>query len=359
LVFVAVDKNHLKCLVNPLPLETLSCFPLNCVPIKEDAHMPARLLNRALTRFTPTTTPPKRPSGIPDPGYEALSRLTQLRDFLSSVTVPPRSRWKVPPLFFFDTQREIQRKASCTAPQADPFSAVSARIAAEMPLLCGSVEVRRVARTIEGLQAAAQAIAQLCTEAKNLAELLAIPDDEAILVIHPETRNGFRVTVRGVADVGQFHVLMAAAISEEPGMATHVGQAVPDRFVVANRNDGPPIPAGIPMVMEARFQMYTPAAIRPDGTLPTGLRGSDHWLWPTSPLAAVPRMGGERMVLLGPPAYNSKWDVRLRFQGMPADFRVVESLGPFRAAEQLSRLTGKPIQPIQRQDQERELLKAA
>jgi hypothetical protein len=142
-------------------------------------------------------------------------------------------------------------------------------------------------------------------------------------------------------------------------MGIDIGQAVPDRFVVATRNDGPPIPAGIPMVMEARFQLYTPAAIRPDGSLPTGLGGSDHWLWPNSPLAAIPRIGGERIVLLGPPAFNAKWDVSLRFQGMPADLRVIESMGPFRVAEQLSRFTGKPMPPVQSREQERELSKAA
>jgi hypothetical protein len=113
------------------------------------------------------------------------------------------------------------------------------------------------------------------------------------------------------------------------------------------------------MVMEALFQLYTPAAINPDGTLPTGFGGCDHWLWPASGLASIPRVGEERVVLLGPPAYRAKWDVSVRFHEMPADLRMVETLSPFRVAEQLSKLTGNPIPPIHRYDRERKLLKAA
>jgi hypothetical protein len=324
--------------------------------------MPARLLDRPLTRFPTTTTPAKRGRGIPDAGYEALHRLTQLRDFLASVPVNILSRWKEPRLFFFDSQREAERKASCPAlPPLPPdaFAAVSNRIALELPSLCESVEVRRVARTIEGLFAAAQIIAPMCAAAKSLTELLSIPDDEAILVLHPESRAGFRATVRGVADVGQFHVLMAAAISADGGLGIPSGRPVPDRFVVACGNSGPPIPAGIPMVMEARFQLYTPAALSADGTLPSNFGGCDHWLWPNSPLASIPRISGERVVLLGPPAFQTKWDVSLLFQRMPADLSVIESLGQFRVAEKLSQLTGKPVTPIPGRKRERELSKAA
>ncbi len=321
--------------------------------------MPARLLDSSLTRLNATTAHEKRPPANSDVGYEALSRLTELRDNLSSVSLLPHSQWKVPPLFFFDRGRESERRACSPAKERDPFETIAVKIAAELPALCRSVEVRRVARAIEGLRVAAEAIAPYSAAAKNLVEMLAIPDDEKILVLHPETRAGFRMTVRGIADVGQFHVLMAAAVLAENSIAFRDQQAIPDRLVAACRNTGPAIPAGIPMVMEALFQLYTPAAINPDGTLPTGFGGCDHWLWPASALASIPRVGEERVVLLGPPAYRAKWDVSVRFHEMPAELRMVETLSPFRVAEQLSKLTGNPIPPIHRYDRERKLLKAA
>ena len=168
------------------------------------------------------------------------------------------------------------------------------------------------------------------------------------------------MTVRGgVADVGQFHVLMAAAISPDPNANFLSGPSIPERFAAACRNIGPSIPAGIPMVFEARFQMYTSSAIRSDGTLPTRFEGCDHWLWPASPLAAIPRLGGERVVLLGPPAFRQSWDVSTRFSGMPADLYLVERLGTFQVADHLSRLTGKRIAPIQPREQDRPLARAA
>jgi hypothetical protein len=319
--------------------------------------MPARLLDRSLPQSAPST--PKRPGGIPDPGYEAITRLTQLADSLSEACRSSRSRWKEPPLFFFDPEREAQRLSSQPVVPFDPLTAVAERIRAEMPLLCGSVEVRRVARGIEKLRIASETLAPMCAAAKDLVELLAVADDELILVLLPEARLGFRMAVRGVADLGQFHVLLAAAIAADLKAGYLPRPAIPDRFVAACRNSGPPIPAGIPMEMEARFQIYTPQALRADGTLPSGLEGCDHWLWPAMPLAIVPRMGGERVVLLGPPVYRQGWDVTVRFSGMPAELRLVESLGTFRVAEQLSRLTGNPIAPIPSRELRRDLSKAA
>ena len=321
--------------------------------------MPARLLDGSFTRSGSTTAREQHFTGLPDTGYEALSRLTELRDYLSSVSLPSHSQWKVPPLFFFDGKRERERSACCPPQQHKLFETIAGKIAAELPALCRSVEVRRVARAIEGLRAAAEAIAPYCAVANELVELLAVPDDEKILVLHPETRAGFRMTVRGIADVGQFHVLMAAAAFAENSIAFRDYQEIPDRLVAACRNTGPSVPAGIPMVMEARFQLYTSSAINPDGTVPSGFGGCDHWLWPASPLASIPQVAGERVVLLGPPAYRAKWDVCARFHGMPANLRVVETLSPFRVAEQLSRLSGNPIPPIHRYDRERELIKAA
>ena len=182
--------------------------------------------------------------------------------------------------------------------------------------------------------------------------MLAVPDDEIFLVLHPERRAGFRLAVRGLADVGQFHILLADAVMGDSAAGFLPGERVPERFVAACRDVNRTTPAGVPMVAEARFQIYAPAALRPDGTLPTGFGGCEHWLWPTAALALVPRIGGERVVLLGPPAYRAKWDIMRRFPAMPADLRVVEALSPFRVAERLTKLTGNPVSPMHQQAKE-------
>jgi len=296
--------------------------------------MSARLLDRAAP--APVVRPSSRPASVPEPAYDARPRLTELRDALAAmVSARTPGRWKEPPLFFFDHQRQAELEAARPPSSAEPFAEVSNRIAAELPALCASVEVRRVARAIDGLHAATGALSPVCPTARDLADLLVVPDDEVFLVLHPERRAGFRLVARGVVDVGQFHILMANALVG--------GQPMPERFVAACRDVNPATPAGVPMVAEARFQMYTPAALRPDGTLPAGFGGCEYWLWPAMALATVPRIGGERVMLLGPPAYSATWDVTRRFPAMPAELRVIETLSPLRVAERLASLTGQPF----------------
>src|SRR5262249_35168664 len=150
-----------------------------------------------------------------------------------------------PPLFFFDRRRQAEFESTRPAPPADPLAALAAPIAAELPALWASVEVRRVARTVDGLKAAAEALAPACPAAKDLAELLAVPDDEAVLALYPAAYSGFRFVGRGVADVGQFHVLLADAIADTRWI---VGPRFAERFVTACRDVNPAAPAGVPMV---------------------------------------------------------------------------------------------------------------
>ncbi len=321
--------------------------------------MGTRLLDRASTERGSTALELPRTPALPDAGYDAIKRLTRLRDALMEGAAVSTSRWKEPPLFFFDRARESQRLADLRASRPDPIFELSERIAAEIPLLCESVAVRRVARSIQGLRAAAAHLAPRSSVARDLRDLLAVPDDESILVLHPQSRTGFRLATRGAVDVGQFHVLMCAAIAADSSSGFPAGPAIPHRFVAACRNIGPAAPAGVPMVLEARFQFYKLEAVRTDGSLPAGFAGCDNWLWPASPLAAIPRCEGERVLMLGPPVSRTSWEVRARFPKLAAEVSVVEELGPFRVAEELSRFAGKPVAPKIRIERERIAARAA
>jgi hypothetical protein len=303
----------------------------------------------AVARTTPT----------PDRGYEAIRRLRELEATLMAALPRQSSRWKEPTLFFFDRQREAERRANSPPGRAETLAAVSQSISTELSWLCQSVEVRRVARSLAGLRSAAAALAPHCPAARDLLDLLAIPDDEAILVLHPGERAGFKLTVRGVVDLGQFHVLMAAAITGDPSSGLVEMRRLPARFADACRNTGAAIPAGVPMLADPVFQLYEPEAMRPDGTLPTGFAGCEHWLWPEMPLSMVPRVDGMRLVLLGPPACPARWEVVPRFPNLPAELRLAERLSPFRVAEELTRLTGRYTPPGRRSIPQPSLARAA
>ena len=279
--------------------------------------------------------PARTARATPDAAFDALPRLAELRDSLRAAR-QPRSRWGEPAVFFFDPSRQAALAAA--RPQVASADPLGGQIDEALPALFGSIEIRRAARGVPGLKDAA-ANSPL-PAAKELAALLAVPDDETILVLHPAAQVGVRVHVRGVADVFQFHILLADAAHAALGCPRP-----PARFVAVCAAVDPVVPAGVPMVAEARFQMFKPAAIQPDGSIPAGFLGSDHWLWGKDPLAAIPRVEGERVVLLGEPAFRQTWEVERRFPGLAANVRVLNVLDAFDVAEHLSRLAGRPVHP--------------
>jgi hypothetical protein len=246
-------------------------------------------------------------SPTPDAAFAARPRLLKLRDALARAAKRLRpARWGEPAVFFFDRKRQAELEAARSAPP-DRFAELAALVGAELSALVASVEVRRIARTIDGLSAAALVMAPHCRTAKELAELLAVPDDEVFLALFPAERTGVRLHLRGVADVAQLY-----------------------RF----------LQRGTPL------RLFSPTALRPDGTLPAGFAGCAHWLWPTHPLAAVPRKSGERVVLVGAATVSVALDVEPRFPALVAECEVVQTLTPFQVAEHLSQLCGYPT-PVQ------------
>jgi hypothetical protein len=305
--------------------------------------MATRLLDRA---SKPAISAPAQTLGLPNRGHDALRPLTQLRDQLRAALAARRpGRWKVPSVFFFDRGRQAELELARPRAFGNPFADLAEAIAATMPELFASIEVRRVARAIDGLRSAAVELAADCPPARDLADLLAIPEDEVFTVLYHEQRTGFRLITRGVAVVGQFHVLMEDVVTGEPARGFLPGPPIPARFVAAYRDVNPTMPAGVQMVVGARLQLSTPSVPRRDGSALDGFAGCEHWLWPAMPLAAVPRMEGERVIVLSAPAFNLTWDVTRRFPALAAEVRLLEILSPVRVAERLSRLIGREIPP--------------
>lgn len=251
-----------------------------------------------------TVAPAPAPASPPDTAHAARPRLARLRDALVRAT-RRRDRWNEPAAFFFDPARQAQLEAARPAP-ADPFAEVADLVAAELPVMLGAVEVRRAARAVPGLMDAATALAPRCPAARDLADLLAVPDDEVFLVLVPHDRTGVRLHLRGAADVAQLYRLLAPAVA-------------------------------------APFQLFAPAALLPDGTLPAGFVGCAHWLWPTQALASVPRVSGERVVCAGPATVRHSYDADPRFPALPVESDLIQTLNAFQTAEVLSRLCGREV----------------
>jgi hypothetical protein len=269
-------------------------------PVTEDAPMPADLFRRFGAAPAPAAAP-----AVPEAAFAARARLLKLRDALTRAAKNLRPRWGEPTVFFFDKKRQAELEAARPAPP-DRFAEITTHITSEMPALLSSVEVRRIARAL-GLKHAAQPLAARCPAANDLAELLAVPDDEVFLVLTPAAFTGLRLHLRGAAGVAQLHKLLG------------------------------------PGAVVSEFQFFEPAALRPDGTLPEALTGCGHWLWTTQPLAAVPRVNGERVVLVGPAMVRASLDVEPRFPALAVECELIETLTPVQVAEKLSHLCGRPV----------------
>ena len=297
----------------------------------------------SLRPFTRPASPPARPKA-PDLAFAALALLTRLRDALrlsadlmiacrrEEATAARRTRGE-PKLFFFDQPRPAPA-AKFPEPylaRVTPRMPAAARAWADLPHLLddaltalpAAVGVRRIARTLDGLQEAARELAPVLPAAAEVAELLAVPDDQVVLAIHPAARAGVRVRLRGVAEVHQLHTFLADALTGDPARGLLPGRR-PHPRVLSGYRDADPDPDHHQMT--TRFQLFHPDGLNPNGTLPEGFAGSDHWVWGEDSPAVLPLEQGERLVLLGEPVYEAVWEARRKFPRLTAEVEVMEVL---------------------------------
>ena len=257
---------------------------------------------------------------------ETLNRVAELlgecRKMEERATLRER-RWGVPKLFFAETtaQREwaaeqvpqqiypqpyLSLLANALPKLADAWHRLPDLLDDALALLAESLDVRRMARAVPGLRSAAAKVPQ----AAELAGVLALPEEEVWLVVHPSARAGYRVTLEGVADIAQLHVLLAESLTGDPARGYRSGRRAGTESIEA----------------EVRFQFYRPEALRADGTLPDGFAGSDRWYWGHELLGSVPSEHGERILLIGEPVLPKAWEVKRRFSRIAARADVLEVL---------------------------------
>ena len=244
------------------------------------------------------------PAARADLAVAALPLLVRLRDTLLDairfrdacrrLERHANRRWAVPPLFFFDaaaqSQWDVVRPARPTFPdpwanevaESDPVAAYAWNklpdLLDDTLSLCGaSANVRHAARAIPGLTRAATQLATDHKRVKQFADMLAVPDDAVVVAVDPAMKIGLRVSVRGVARVGQLHRLLADAFWADSNTAS-------------------------------RFQLYRPTALGSDGRVREGVGGIGDCLWPGDSLTDIPAENGERIVLLGQAPFQSHGD---------------------------------------------------
>ena len=206
-------------------------------------------------------------------------------------------------------------------------------------VLSRSPDARRRARMKPDLLKKARQIADLHERMKFLAEMLAVLDDEELLVLHPESGRGWKVRVRGVSDNFQLHTLLADALIGDPNKGLLSGRR-PDPRVAAAARDRPP-DSSAPLA-EGAFHLLHWQGLQPDRTLPADENESADEIKHKGVPADVERFEGVRVVLLAAPTLVRTWDAGRRFEEMPADLKVVETLTPAAVESLLGRIAAAP-----------------
>jgi hypothetical protein len=236
-----------------------------------------------------------------------------------------------PPKFFFHGAQENANESTDLSLIWDSLDSLARGANA---MLARSVEARKRAKAIPEIRNLAWELAEDHEQAGYLAELLEVLDDEVLLVLHPELMLGYWVRIRGVADNFQLHTLLADVVIGDP-FAGWIPGVRPNSRVAAAARDRPPVPDTL---AEARFNLFGWRGLQADGTLPTGMDGSDHWIWGEGIPADIEPFQGARVVLLGPPPYARTWNPERRFEGMQAEVEVMEKLTRDGVRDRLARI---------------------
>jgi len=200
-------------------------------------------------------------------------------------------------------------------------------------------EVRVALPLRQQLTEAIGAVAPLRSDLACAVGLLAVLDDERLVVLHRPTARGFEVTISGIGDNFQLHTLLAAALSG-PAAEGLLEGVRPDPSWVAAATDGPFEPPGGPIA--GQFNLVD---------------AYGQWIWNEGRPADIPTLEGRLVVVLDPPPYERTWNIGRTYpmmrpyihldRIMPADEaagwlgRVATPAPP--AARSSSRRPSKPV----------------
>lgn len=267
--------------------------------------------------------------------FALLPRLRILRDdLLAAIRFRDachqiRKRRALPPLFFFHQERQAELEESGYRPhtfeveiarrfprEAAAWQDLAERVHSLMPLLLCDVDLRQAARALPGFKQSAESLAVDHADCRELADLLAVLDEEVLLIVAPEARLAFRLEVSGLATVGQLHAPLA-----DLRLARALGSIESE---------------------ETARQLFTLSALRSDCRMPRGLAGSEHWLWNHKVAGTIAKVEGERVILLGDRSRFTQ-TFEPRFPDLPMKSRLAGVLTREEVHAKLQAWTGATI----------------
>jgi hypothetical protein len=168
-----------------------------------------------------------------------------------------------------------------------------------------------------------------------LVMLLHVLDDEPLVVLHPELRQGYRMKISGISDNFQLHTLLADALI---GFWKLKGTR-PHRSVVQTaRGFGP---QENPLSVQGVWDLCPWMALQPDFALPRlgkGMLPAEMMIWGEGVPSDIPKFEGTRTILLGPPSYGRGWSANRIFSGLQASLETTGALDQAEVQGLMSRI---------------------
>jgi hypothetical protein len=238
-----------------------------------------------------------------------------------------------------DELMEIARKhlAQSMPKEAAAWELLDSLFPAALAVLCASPAARR---NREQLLADARAIEGDDPSAYWLVKLLQVLHDEPYVAIEPSSQTGIAGRMCGIADNFQLNMLLMDVF---PRGLFERRRISPSAAAVA-RGLGPQKTGD---VVAGTWNLYTAAALRPDGRLPDAkdLETQATWIWNEGVPADIPVFDGHRVILLGPASYHRGWGLSRLFDRLKADLTVERRLSKAEVKDWLKRLAAAPRVP--------------
>ncbi len=210
---------------------------------------------------------------------------------------------------------------------AAAWKMLSARCLSAVACLTRSRKLRKQEQASGVLAEAVYPLEAAVEEVSFLSQVLAILDDEPVLVLHPESRRGYRVVMRDISSNLELFVLLTDAIVGDPKKGLLDG-ARPDPRAVAALKDPASTPKKPPTV-QVTFNLASFHALAADGTLPDAdPDDTEHWIWLEGVPAHIPVFRGERVILLQDPPVARMMIVEPSFTALAPAVRLKAKLPP-------------------------------
>jgi hypothetical protein len=195
--------------------------------------------------------------------------------------------------------------------EADAWDALNLFWRPGIVLFSSNVEVRQANQQLRSLT---EPISAYNEGAHWLDMILSTPIDEPLLVIEPQSQQGFQGSMTGVVDNFQLHTLLMDVFPAKGWLSRRrVSRSIVD---VANGTG----PQQTDDEVSGVWNMYAWTAINGDLELPSTAdrKSTQHWIWGEGKPTDIPSFEGYRVILLGPPAYARSWPSQRMFAKLPA-----------------------------------------